>query len=168
MAHQHAEVGKAQTGGMQHGHGVGGCGGFEADGEEDDLAVGEFGGQAYGVHGCVDDPDVRAFGAQREEIGAAAGDVQHVPEGGEYYSGAGGDGPGPVQGLPRDDAHGAAGPCTIRMPVGSSSSMPRRTRVWVCPPQTSMICQGAVAVRCSSFSSLPGESRIAVLVEVLH
>ncbi|KUL24597.1 hypothetical protein ADL12_36370 [Streptomyces regalis] len=48
---------------------------------------------------------------------------------------------------------GQPGPWIIRMPAGSSSSMPCRTRVWVWPPQTSMIRQGFVAVRRNSSTS---------------
>lgn len=62
---QHREVGQPEPGRVQHRHRVRGRCRLEADGEEHDLAVGVFGGQAYGVHRGVDHAYIRAPRPQR-------------------------------------------------------------------------------------------------------
>ena len=72
-----------------------------------------------------------------------------------------------VDHLQRRHAHRAARPVDQLDLAGSSSSMPYRTIVCVCPPQTSMIVQGRVIVR-GSRRSAGRQLGIAELVEVLH
>ena len=62
-------------------HGVGGGGGFEADGEVDDLFVGVFAGDGKGLQGRDDDADVRAAGFGCEQVAAGGGgDAQEIAE----------------------------------------------------------------------------------------
>jgi len=104
-----AEIGEAAPLGLEHGHGVGRRGGLEADGEEDDLAVGVRSSQLDRVERRVHHAHVAAGGAHAEQVRGAARNAQHVAEAGEDDPGARGDGQGAVDHLQRRDAHRAAG-----------------------------------------------------------
>ena len=80
---EEGEVGEVFAVGEFDGEGVDGGGGFEADGEEDDVASWVFAGDAEAVEGRVDHADVGAGGLGGEEVGRGAGDAQHVAVGTE-------------------------------------------------------------------------------------
>ena len=82
---------------------------FEADGEEDDLAVGIGRRDPNRVQRRVDDPHVGAAGFQAQQIRRRSGNAQHVAVAGEDDVRPGGDGQGLVDLLERRHANRAAG-----------------------------------------------------------
>ena len=105
-------------------HGVGRRGGLEADGEEDDLAVGIAARDRERVERRIDDADVAAARLGGEQVGFAAGHAQHVAEGAEDHLGPAGDLDRLVDVVDRRHADRAARPVDQRDLGGSSSSMP--------------------------------------------
>ena len=89
-------------------HRVAGRGRLEADGEEDDLAVGVLLRQLDRVERRVDHAHVAALRLHAEQVGRRAGHAQHVAERGEDHLGPAGDGDRPVDQLQRRDADRAA------------------------------------------------------------
>ncbi len=91
-------------------HGVGGGGGFEADGEVDDLLVWIFAGDVDGLQGRANHADVGAvgFGGEKVALGGG-GHAKQIAEGAENHVGATGDFDGVVEIGGGGDANGAAG-----------------------------------------------------------
>ena len=85
---EYREVGYVLLFGLEDGHGVGGCGGLEAHGEEDDLPVGAVAGDLEGVQRGVNHSHVAARGLRGEEVPVAPRHPEHVPERGEDHAGA--------------------------------------------------------------------------------
>ena len=106
---QQRDVGHLLFAGAPGEHGIGGGGGFEADGEEDDLFVGIGAGDLEAVQRRVDDAHVAAVGLDGEEVAIGAGHAQHVAKGAEDDVGAARDGVRLVDHLQRRDADRAAG-----------------------------------------------------------
>ena len=66
--------------GLDDRHRIGRRGGFESDGEEDDLLVGMLAGDLQAVRWRIHDPHVAAARLDGEEVKRGPGDPQHVPE----------------------------------------------------------------------------------------
>ncbi len=95
---EEADVGKSALLGQIGQHGVGGNGGFEADGQMDDLLVRVLLGEVEGLEGGADHADIAAAGLGGIEIaGGIGGHAQEVAEGAENGVGAAGDGDGMVE-----------------------------------------------------------------------
>ena len=91
------------------GHGVGGGGGFEPHGEEDDLPSGVSLGDRHRVQRRIDHPNVGAARLGGEKIPVRTGHPQHVAERAEDHALPPGDLDGLVHVFNRGDADRAAG-----------------------------------------------------------
>ena len=110
VAAHDAEVGHALGPGPLERERGGGRGRLEADGEEDDLAVGVLLGDAQRVQRRVDHPDVGARGLGFEQAAVRSRDAHHVAEAGEDDAVLVGDGDPVVDAAHGDHAHRAARP----------------------------------------------------------
>src|SRR5664279_2029465 len=108
VGHQQREVGDPEPLGLVHGHRVRRCGGLEPDAEEDDLPVRVLLRDLQRVQRGVDDADVAAVTLDPEQVLAAAGHPQHVPEGAEDHPRRSGDRQRPIDDLQRGHAHRTA------------------------------------------------------------
>ena len=81
---QHGEVVDAVPLRQEDGHGVGGGGGLEADGEEYEPLVGIVPRHLDSIQRRVDHAHVAPLRLDAEQVSLGAGDAQHVAEGGKY------------------------------------------------------------------------------------
>ena len=109
VRHQNRNVVDAFEPRAMHQHGVRRGGGLEADGEEDDLALGMGARDLEAVERRIDDAYVGALRLEGEQVAGRTGHAQHVAEGAEDHIRTGGDGVRLVDGLERGDADRAAG-----------------------------------------------------------
>ena len=105
---EHGEVQQSLVPRAEHGDGGGRRGGLEADGEEDDVAVGVADGELQGVERRIDHPHVGAGRLGIEQALAASGHLHHVAVGREDHAPLG-DRDRVVHPPHGDDAHRASG-----------------------------------------------------------
>ena len=110
MVAQHAEVAQIFTQGGLQGHGGGRRGGLEANGQEDDFAVGVGAGQREGIVHGVNNAHIGPLrsGAEQAEL-TGAGHAQGVAVAGQDHAWTLGELNGHVDAADGQDAHRAGG-----------------------------------------------------------